>query len=80
MVLSKVHWDRVGGAGNAIRIGYYPFSSLCRDRDFWLRVTIVGLMSRQELVCLGVFGCRQGFSGSRQSLVTLCRDMVFLVS
>ena len=34
VVLSKVHWERVEGPGNAKRIGYCPFSSLCCNRDY----------------------------------------------
>ena len=73
------------------RMGYCPFSSLCRDREFWFPVATMSVVSLQELAGQGVFGyvrefsiealCRDrfrlrtGFFLSRQAI--LCRDRVF---
>ena len=48
VVLNKMHWERVGGAGNAKRIGYCLFSGLCHDIDFSIATDFFGPMSQQR--------------------------------
>ena len=48
-------------------MGYCPFSVFCCDRDFWVPIATVSVVSRQELVRARHFGSQQGILG---------RDMV----
>ena len=45
-----------------IRMGYYPFSVLCRDREFWFTVATLSVVSRHELAEQGIFGHDREFS------------------